>query len=508
MSEIEQPETSNSSKGYKKLFSDVMIYGTSSIIGRFLNYLLVPLYVAVMPARTGSYGVVTNMYAIIALLLVILTFGMETGFFYFANKRKEIAEKVFSTILIALGITSLIFIGATTYYSVPISGWLGYQAHPEYLEMMFIVVALDAFMSILFAYLRYKGRPIKFACIRLFFVFFNIILNLFFLVVAPKLQATYPTLFSWYSQANLEGYVFLANLIATSLQLLFFIPELRRVKLLFDWSLFKEICSYSFPILILGIAGILSQSFDKIIFAKVYPDSKEGVVQLGIYGAATKIAMIMAMFMQAFRYAYEPYVFSKNREGSSSKHIYAEVMKYFIIFTILGFLAVVFYLDLIKFIIKPDYWSGLVVVPIVMLTEILIGIYFNLSYWYKLIGKTGWGALFSIIGCFIIIGINLYFIPIYGYMACAWAGLIGYLTITIISYMIGQIKNPISYDFKRIGLYVILAFILYCAAIFIDIENLYLKLVYRTALLLIYVIVVVKKDLPLSKIPLINKICK
>ncbi len=497
-----------SKKGYKSLVSDIMIYGASSIVGRFINYLLVPLYVAVMPAQSGSYGVVTNMYAIIALLLVVLTYGMETGFFYFANKHKEVADRVFSTILIALGISSAIFVGLALYNSQAVSTWLGYQEHPSHLNMMLVVVALDAFMSILFANLRFRGKAIKFASLRLFFVLANIIFNVFLLVWAPKLQVIFPDLMSWYSYKDLEGYVFLANLLATSLQMFFFIPELKRLKYVFDWQLFKEIFSYSFPVLILGVAGVMSQSFDKIIFPKVYPDTKEGTVQLGIYGAATKIAMIMAMCTQAFRYAYEPFVFAKNKDGQKGKSIYAEVMKFFIIFTILGFLGVVFYLDIIKFIIKPDYWSGLEVVPIVMLTEIFIGVYFNLAYWYKLIGKTIWGALFSIIGCVIIVGINLYFIPIYGYMACAWAGFIGYFIIMVLSYIVGQTKNPIKYDLKRIGIYVGLAAILYGLGMYIEIEHILLRMIYRTILIFIYLCVIIKLDLPLRKIPLLNKFLK
>lgn len=506
MEHTEQKQTPR--KEYKGLVSDIMVYGASSIIGRFINYLLVPLYVAVMPAQSGSYGVVTNMYAIIALLLVILTYGMETGFFYFANKRKEQAERVFSTILIALGVSSLLFITITQLKLHDIAHWFGYDEHPNHLGIMLIVVALDAFMSILFANLRFKGKAIKFAGVRLFFVLINILLNIFFLVIAPKLQEWVPSIMGWYSFTNLEGYVFLANLIATVLQILFFIPELRGLKYIFDFKLFREIFAYSFPVLILGVAGILSQSFDKIIFPKIYPDAKEGTVQLGIYGAATKIAMIMAMCTQAFRYAYEPFVFKKSKEGKNSNKTYAEVMKFFIIFTVLGFLGVSFYLDVLKYIIKPDYWAGLDVVPIVMITEIFIGVYFNLAYWYKLIGKTVWGAIFSIIGCVIIIGLNLYYIPIYGYMACAWAGFIGYFIIMVLSYLVGQVKNPIAYDLKRIGLYVGLAAALYIVGMYIPIENLYLRLIFRTVLLGVYLYVVVKKDLPIHKIPILNRLMK
>ena len=501
--------STKSSREYTGLFKDVVIYGASSIIGRFVNYLLVPLYLHVMPASSGSYGVVTNMYAIIALLLVILTYGMETGFFYYANNKKEDSERVFSTILIAVGVTSFLFVLFSLLNIDYLAGWLGYTTHPEHLGMMLAVVGIDAFLSIPFAYLRFKGRPIKFAGIRLFFVGINILLNLFFLVWVPKLQVIAPDLFAWYDPTDLEGYIFMANLIAVLLQALFFIPELVSTKYVFDYSLFKRVFSYSFPMLILGVAGVLSQTFDKIAFPMVYPEAEEGRVQLGIYGAATKIAMIMAMCTQAFRYAYEPFVFNKNKEGGESKPVYAEVMKFFIIFTLLGFLAVVFYLDVIKLVlIEPGYWEGLKVVPIVMVAEIFMGVYFNLSYWYKLIEQTKWGAYFSLIGCALIISINLIFIPIYGYMACAWAGVIGYGLITLISYLVGQRINPIQYDLKRIGMYVALTVVLFLIGTYVPISNIYLRMVFRTILLGVYISFIIKKDLPLSKIPIINKLIK
>ncbi|EGJ70562.1 polysaccharide biosynthesis protein [Bacteroides coprosuis DSM 18011] len=491
----------------KKLVKDIMIYGVSSIVGRFLNYLLVPLYSYKMPVESGSYGVVSNMYALIALLLVILTYGMETGFFYYANKQKENPKKVFSTILIAVGVTSLVFVLLCLLNLDSIAHLLEYDAHPEYLGMMMVVVAMDAFMSILFAYLRYKNRPIKFAGIKLFFIGCNIILNLFFLVWVPYLQPLAPDLFTWYDPQYLERYVFVANLIATSMQLLFFIPELKGMEYIFDKALFKRIFKYSFPVLILGVAGVLSQTFDKIIFPLVYPDADKGYVELGIYGATSKIAMIMGMCTQAFRYAYEPFVFSKNKEGDG-RQTYAEVMKFFLIFTLLGFLGVVFYMDIIRYIIQPGYWEGLRVVPIVMVTEILIGVFFNLAYWYKLIEQTKWGAYFSIIGCVIIIVLNLLWIPKYSYMGCAWAGVVGYGVMTLLSYIVGQKKNPIPYNLKEIGIYIGLAFVLYLLGTQIEIENFYLRMLYRTILILLYVTYVVKKDLPLARIPIINRFIK
>ena len=494
--------------GLKSLAKDTAIYGLSSIIGRFLNYLLVPLYTIKLSAASGGYGVVTNIYAMTALLLVVLTYGMETGFFRFANKKDEDPLKVYSSTLITVGGSSVLFVLFCLVFIEPIAGFLGYADHPEYIAMMAIVVALDAFQCIPFAYLRYRKRPIKFAGIKMLFVVSNILLNFFFLVLCPWLNAHSPETISWfYDPGYGVGYVFLANLICTSLQMLFFVNELRGFQYVLDKALIKRMFSYSFPILILGLAGILNQTVDKIIFPFLLDNANEARVQLGIYGAASKIAMVMAMFTQAFRYAYEPFVFGKEKDGDS-RQTYASAMKFFVIFTLLAFLAVMFYMDILRYIITPDYWPGLKVVPIVMAAEMFMGVYFNLSFWYKLIDETRWGAYFSLIGCIIIVLLNIIFVPIYGYIACAWAGLAGYFTVTLLSYFVGQKKYPINYDLKGIGLYVLLAAVLYVASVFIVPENVVFRLLFRTGLLFVFIAFIVKKDLPLKQIPLLNHFIK
>ena len=494
--------------GLKSLAKDTAIYGLSSIIGRFLNYLLVPLYTIKLSAASGGYGVVTNIYAMTALLLLVLTYGMETGFFRFANKKDEDPLKVYSSTLITVGGSSVLFVLFCLVFIEPIAGFLGYADHPEYIAMMAIDVALDAFQCIPFAYLRYRKRPIKFAGIKMLFVVSNILLNLFFLVLCPWLNAHSPETISWfYDPGYGVGYVFLANLICTSLQMLFFVNELRGFQYVLDKALIKRMFSYSFPILILGLAGILNQTVDKIIFPFLLDNANEARVQLGIYGAASKIAMVMAMFTQAFRYAYEPFVFGKEKDGDS-RQTYASAMKFFVIFTLLAFLAVMFYMDILRYIITPDYWPGLKVVPIVMAAEMFMGVYFNLSFWYKLIDETRWGAYFSLIGCIIIVLLNIIFVPIYGYIACAWAGLAGYFTVTLLSYFVGQKKYPINYDLKRIGLYVLLAAVLYVASVFIVPENVVFRLLFRTGLLFVFIAFIVKKDLPLKQIPLLNHFIK
>ncbi len=478
--------------GLKSLAKETAIYGVSSIVGRFLNYLLVPVYTIALPASSGGYGVVTNIYAWVALMLVLLTCGMETGFFRFANKGQDDPMRVYSTTLLSVSIGSVVFVVLGLLFLEPIAGWLEYGEHPWYIGMMMIVVAMDAIQSIPFAYLRYKKRPIKFAALKLLFIFLNIALNLFYYVVL---------------KGNDVGYAFLFNLVCTSVVMLCMIPELRGFTYVLDRELLKRMLRYSLPLVILGVAGILNQVADKIIFPFVYPDEAEATVQLGIYGAASKIAMIMAMFTQAFRFAYEPFVFGKSKE-KDSREMYAQAMKFFIIFTLLAFLAVMFYLDILCHIIGRDYWDGLRVVPIVMAAEIFMGIYFNLSFWYKLIDETRWGAYFSLTGCTILILMNIFLIPKYGYIACAWAGFTGYGVAMLLSYFVGQKKYPIQYDLKAIGMYVLLAAVLYLAAEYVPIDNIYLRMAYRTVLLILFIAYVVKRDLPLNQIPILNRIIR
>lgn len=472
-------------KSLKRLLSDTMIYGMSSIIGRFLNYLLVPLYTYKIAAASGGYGIVTEVYAYTALLLVMLTFGMETTFFYFANKYRERSDSVFSTSLSAVGIVSGIFVLLLCCFIRPISHALGYDAHPEFLTMMGVVVAIDAFQSILFALLRFQGRAWKFALLKLLFIFCNIGLNLFVFLLAPAWAESMPALMGWYRPDYQVGYIFAVNLICTAGITLGFLPELRKLHFGIDKKLLREMLRYTWPLLLFGIAGILNQVADKICFNHLVP-GEEGRIQLGIYGACVKIAMIMAMITQAFRYAYEPFVFGggKEKDGKESQ---ALVMKYFVMFALLAFLAVMAYLDILKHIISPSYWEGLKVVPIVMMAEIFMSIYFNLSFWYKMIEQTWWGAIFSAIGCAVLIAINIVFVPRYGYMACAWGGFCGYGVCMVLSYLVGHKKSPVPYRLLPILGYFALALGLYALSVWCKPGSTIWSLAFNTLLILIYV---------------------
>lgn len=477
----------------KSLAKDTAIYGMSSILGRFLNYLLVPLYTAKLSAASGGYGIITNVYAYTALLLVILTYGMETTFFRFANKEGENAQHVYSTILIAVGSTSLLFMALVFTFLHPIVSFMGYAQHPSYIWVMAMTVAIDAFQCIPFAYLRQQKRPIKFATLKLLFIVLNIALNILFFAILPALYAQHPdTIGAIYDPTVGAGYAFYINLACTGSITFCFWKELTSFKYVFDKGLMRRMLSYSWPILVLGIAGILNQTADKILFPYIYKGT-DAHTQLAIYGAASKIAMIMAMITQAFRYAYEPFVFGKSKD-KDNRDTYAKAMKYFIIFTLLAFLCVVGYLDVLRHIIGRDYWSGLRVVPIVMAAEIMMGVYFNLSFWYKLIDKTIWGAWFSGIGCAVLIAINIIFVPMYGYMACAWAGFAGYGTAMILSYLVGQKHYPINYPLKDITVYTLMAAVLFVAMTMANEKLGYGALVTNTLLIILFAAHIVKHE--------------
>lgn len=485
----------------KTLAKETAIYGVSSIVGKFLNWLLVPLYTYVLQQQS-DYGIVTNLYAWTALLLVILTYGMETGFFRFANKDGENPQTVYSTSLLTLFSTSLLFAVACVLWQTPIAHALGYPAHSEFIAMLGIVVAMDAFASIPFAYLRYKKRPLQFAALKLLFVFLNIVLNLFFLVLCPKIQ-DWTIINSWYTPEYGVGYVFIANIMATTIQTLCLMPAIlegfkkqeQAPRPLFAWKLLKQMLRYSLPLLVLGVCGIMNQTLDRILFPFFY-DGADAQAQLGIYGACFKVAMVMMMFTQAFRYAYEPFVFAKHKDRESVA-AYADAMKYYIIFSYMILLGMIFYLDLLKFIIAPSYWEGLKIVPIVLWTYIFQGIYFNLSFWYKLTDKTQWGAYFSIIGVVITFALQAIFVPRIGYIASAASSTICFFVLMLFSYFVGRKHLEIPYDLRRIGIYTLLVVAIlagyYCLAQLLPLNE-WIKMGIGTILLIIYCAIFYRLD--------------
>lgn len=415
------------------------------------------------------------------------------------NKECEDPRRVYATTLAMVGCTSLLFVALVLAFIHPLSAAMGYADHPAYVWTMFVTVAIDAFQCIPFAYLRYKKRPLKFAALKLLFIVLNIALNVGYYVVL---------------NGHDVGYAFYINLACTASITFCFYKELKEGfgGGFASWTETKRLVgrmmSYSWPILVLGIAGILNQTADKILFPYIYKGN-DAHAQLGIYGAASKIAMIMAMITQAFRYAYEPFVFGKAKD-KDSRQVYASAMKYFLIFTLLAFLVVVGYIDVLRHIIGRDYWPGLRVVPIVMAAEILMGVYFNLSFWYKLTDRTIWGAWFSGIGCAVLIAVNVIFVPQYGYMACAWAGFAGYGTAMLLSYVVGQRYYPINYPLKSIGVYVAIALLFFVVMQLSEayVPQMWLRLLVNTGCIALFVAHTVHYDFPLSNLPVVGKYFK
>ncbi|KAA6302688.1 MAG: hypothetical protein EZS26_001195 [Candidatus Ordinivivax streblomastigis] len=485
----------------KSLIKDSALYGGSTILVKMISWLMTPLLTYLL--APSDYGIMVYLYAYTALIIVFLTFGLETGFFRFANQTEKYkVSTVYSTTISIVG-------SFTTLFLVLFLGFLPSLRHlfwdddiPSlYIRLLILILSMDAFSAIPFAYLRYQKRPIKFGALKLVYVILYVIFCVFFLVICPWINKHQPQLIAWLWREDFSlGYVFISNLLATNIQTLCLIPELTGFKYRFDGALAKKMLHYCFPLMLMGLAGMSNQVVDKIIFPSVYPDRAGWSTQLGEYGACFKIAMIMMIFTQAFRYAYEPFFFEKSKE-KNAKQAYADVMKYFVILGLAVFLGVMFYLDILKYFIDPSYFSALPVVPIVLIGELFFAVYFNLSIWYKINDKTYWGTIFSASGFIIIVGLNILFIPQYGYMACAWASFIGNGVIALLSYFIGQKHYPVKYDLKTIGLYSALTAVLFVVSIGMPIDTIYLRLGFNTLLLAVYLFVFMKRDLKLLGSP-------
>lgn len=484
------PKISEQLSSFKRLAGDTAIYGASSIIGRFLNWWLVPYYSFMFLPE--EYGVVTNMYAYVAFLLVLLTYGMETSYFRYASKSKN-PEEVYSTSIIALFFTSFSFVLLATVFRHEIAGWLQYPDHPEYIWWFALILAIDAFTAIPFARLRLNNRPIKFAFIKFVFIGFNIVFNLFFISLCPKLLHNNPDSFIRliYNEEIGVGYVFISNLLASVITLILLIPEIFRITFVFNKKLLKQMLNYGFPILIVGLMGMVNQNVDKVLLPFLIPENQDPMFQLGVYGASYKLAVLMNMFIQAFRYAFEPFFFA--RSGSKDDTlVYATVMKYFVIFGLLIFLGMMLYIDLIKVIIDSKYHEGLKVVPLVLMANLFYGIYFTLSLWYKLTDKTRYGAYIALVGAALTLLLNILLIPVMGYMGSAVAVFVCFLIMVIISYLLGRKFYPVPYDLKRIGIYFVVATILYIISIYTGNQPALIKYGLNTILLGLFLLTVYK----------------
>ncbi|MDR2684742.1 MAG: oligosaccharide flippase family protein [Prevotellaceae bacterium] len=486
--------------GIKNLAKETAIYGISSIVGKFFNWLLVPLYSYTI--TTADYGVYTQLYAWLALAVIVLTYGMETGYFRFASHNSENeSNRVYTTILSSIAATSLIFIAVIAVFKHEVSALIKLADYSELVFLLSITVAIDAFSSIPFSYLRFKQRPVKFMSIKLLMILCNIILNIFFLIICPKIYKHNPELISWFFNPNYKvGYIIIANFLSSIAGLIALLPYIFAAKWRFSFSLLKKMLKYSLPLLLFGIVGIMNQTIDRLIFPFVAV-SAENVwrSELGMYNACFKVAMVMMMFCYAFRFAYEPFIFAK-KNSREDKDAFSVVMNFFVISTMFIYLVLIAGLDVLELILKKDFRTAINIIPFVMITYFFQGVYYNLSLWYKKIDKTIWGTWLSLIGFIISLIINVLFIPKYSYWACVFASLISFFVIMVLCYFLGQKYYPIQYNLKKIGTYFLLAVILSIPMLLVKMPDLFLTLVWRCALLTPFVIYAVKKDIPLKKI--------
>jgi len=475
----------------RKLAGQTVIYGFGTVVPRFLNYaLLTPFYTYIFARE--QYGIITELYAWMVLALVILTYGMETTYFRFAGKKAP-AMTVYGTALVSVFTTSALFVLAVSLFIHPVSAFLGYGPHPEYIRMFAWIVAIDAFSAIPFAYLRGHNKPTTFSILKVINVVVTIILVFFFLRTAPRIAARGGTwIFRIYDPDFQVGYVFVANLVGSAVTLLLLLPFIVTIKPVFDGRLLKKMLSYTWPLLIGGMAGSLNEVLDKILLRRLI-GGNEGLATVGLYGAGFKVGVLMSLFIQMYRFAAEPFFFEKAGRDDA-KETYAVTMKYFVIAGLILFLGINLYIEALQIIIGPVFRESLIVVPIISMAYLLLGIFINQSIWYKVDDKTIYGAWITILGAVVTIAVNLLFVPTYGYIAAAWAHVACYLSMVIVSYAIGQKYYPIKYETGKILLYILLSVVLVITSNLLAGENKILNIAVNTALLFIFFAVIETKD--------------
>jgi O-antigen/teichoic acid export membrane protein len=478
----------------KKLAGQTVVYGLSSVVPRFLNYLLAPLQTWALD--TAEYGVNTEWYAYVTFLVILLTYGMETGFFRFAQQTDK--NKVYGTTFLSIAATSSLFIAAMTIFAQPLSVWMNYAGHSEYLIWFGWILGLDAMTAIPFARFRLDGKPLRFALYKMANVCVNVLLNVFFLWFCPK-YADCGWVQKIYNPGIGVGYIFISNLIASVVTVILLLPEIFRHKIVFDFSLWKRICAYSLPLMAAGLAGNINEAFDRALLKYRLPEDSFPMEQVGIYGANIKIAVLMTLFIQMFRYAAEPFFFNDAKQKDSRKNI-ADVMKYFVIFCLFIFLGVTFYLDIVKYFIAPGYWEGLGIVPVMLLANMGLGIYYNLTIWFKLSNRTSYGLMIASVGAVVSILGNYLFIPVWGYHASAWTHLVCYTVMIIITWYLGAKHYPVPYPVRTIAVYLLFALGLYALAYYSRIENNVLNLLKNTVLFAIFAVYVNHKEKLLKQI--------
>ncbi|MBQ9312935.1 MAG: oligosaccharide flippase family protein [Bacteroidales bacterium] len=478
----------------KKLAGQTAVYGIPTIIGRFLNYFLVPLYT--YNIATSDYGMVSELYAYVAFLMIVLTYGMETAFFRFSQEYDK--NKVYNTAMLSLCVSTALFLLITFCCLNPICKGLEYENHRSYIVIFLLILAIDALKAIPYAFLRRENKPKRFAFVKTCDIFSNILFNLFFIVLCPILYKQNLSLVTfWFNPNDLVFYIFLSNLFACAIAMILLTPEYRKLRFDFDFSLLKKMLAYGFPVMIGGLAGMVNETFDRIALKHLVstPESLTNVQeisnykmsQIGIYGACYKLSIVISLFIQAFKFAAEPFFFSKMKK-QDAKQSYATVMNAFVLFLCFIFLMVMGYLDIFQYFMGKDYREGLVVVPILLMANIFLGIYYNLSIWYKVTDKTKWGAWISLMGAAVTLIGNAVLVPRFSYVGAAITTLVCYVFITIVCYLLGQKYYRVNYQLGKIFFFIFFAVALYTVMYFCNekIVSTPLRIIINSIFILVY----------------------
>ncbi len=471
----------------KKLAGQSLLYGTGSIIPKLLNFaILTPFYTRIF--APGVYGTFTELYAYVVILMIVMTFGMETGFFRFAQNKARL-HTVFTTSFVFVGVLAVLFVIGVGLALRPIAELIQYEDKPEYIKWFSYIIAIDAIASLPFAKLRQQEKALKFAIIKMLNVVVNIGLVMFFFVIWPRLWAANPGegINKLYDPNMGLGYVFIANLITSAIVLLMLSGELKDLKGPVNGKVLKDLLKYSLPIVVIGIAGSINEVAAKILLKFWLPESYEAMDIVGIYGANFKIAVLMTLFIQMFRYAFEPFLFAQSK-GGDSKDLYARILDIFFSLGLVIFLGVMFYLDIVKYYVDEKYWEGLGIVPIILLANLFLGVFYNLSVWYKINDLTRYGAVLAIGGAVVTITLNAILIPIIGFMGSAWAALACYALMMVASYLWGRKIYPVPYKVDRFVINLGVALTLFGLSELVKPDMLLPRLALNTLLLLVFLI--------------------
>ncbi|MDR1198733.1 MAG: oligosaccharide flippase family protein [Prevotellaceae bacterium] len=477
----------------KKLAGETAIYGMTTIVARIINFFFVPLYTRVID--TDAFGVYSEIISYIAILQALFAFGMETAFFRFANKQGNNPDRIFSTILVFLLSTSMAVLAAGIIFSSDIANLFGYVGRGELIWCSAAILAIDSFTSVIFARLRYQQKALKFGILKIIKILSETSFNLIFFLGFPTYAAAHPDSFllKFLSPAPDGGYILFAILGSCIISSILFLPTLLRTKFVFSPALWKQLMIYAIPVVLSQLPGVLNDVTDRILFRFFSPAGESSSDLVGIFSANVKLAVFMTLFVQMFRFAAEPFFFSQGNKDDQKK-IYADVMKYFVIFCVFIFLFVALYLDIFKLFIGSDFRVGIGVVPIMLLANIFLGINFNLSMWYKISGQTKYAINITLSGLLVTIVVNAVFMPYFGYYAAAFGHFFSYLAMIIVSWQLCRKYYFIPYDWKSAIIYISFGIALFILSRIVATTNGWINFAINSVFILAYLYFVIRKE--------------